>query len=548
MATGAASAYNYSGGITHFFDVGTKLTQHAIAARKLTAAMASLEIREGDIASMREFTHGPVAIGRQDGNDFQVVHPSVSKKHAELTLDGDTGRWKLVDLGSSNGTFVDGKPVKHCMLGPYARIRIGTVEVIFTDNPSFDARQSPIVASMRVAPPGDKPSPDDPTQIAIPPGQAEKKLRAIQLIGERIVDRLIDPGDLAGDILEILLEEVGADRGFIGLFEEGVNFKPLATRGDGPAGEARISRTVLRQLLDDRAGVLIQDVGAEELALESLMAMSVASTLCAPLWTSRKIVGFISLDRLAGGEFNEGHLDFLMAVAHQAAIGLERLRLATLAEKEQNVRTYLSRYLDSKVVRQIACEHSNSEVDPLTPAERKVTILFCDIVSFTKMSEGLPPVVLADFMREYLTHMTEIILSAGGTIDKNIGDEVMALLGAPVQLADAACDAIQAAIKMMACVEKLEAPGADRLRIRTGIATGMAVVGNMGSVQRIEYTALGDTVNVASRLESFARPGEICIDDATLDAVGASTFDVQEIGVVDVKNRNRPIRVFNVNS
>jgi len=512
--------------------------------RKLNP-MASLEIREGEIACQREFSQAPVAIGRQDGNDFQVVHPSVSKRHAQLVTD-DSGRWKVIDLRSSNGTFVDGKPVKECVLGSYARIRIGTVEVIFTDNPTFDGNASPIVASMRVSPPGRKVSPDEPTQITASPGQAEKKLRAIQLIGERIVDRLIDPGELAGDILDILMEEVGAARGFIGLFEEGVNFKTLASRGEGRTGEARISRTVLRQLLEERSGVLIKDVDSEDLHLQSLMAMSVASTLCAPLWTSQKIVGFISLDRFAGAEFDESDLDFLMAVSHQAAVGIERLRLATLAEKEQLVRTYLSRYLDSKVVRQIACEHSTSEVDPLAPAERKVTILFCDIVSFTKISERLPPVVLSNFMREYLTEMTEIILAHGGTIDKYIGDAVMALFGAPVQREDAASAAIQAAKQMMQCVAGKKAPNGDNLRIRAGIATGMAVVGNIGSVQRIEYTALGDTVNIASRLESFARPGEICIDDATLAMVGGMTFDVKEIGVVDVKNRDKPIQVFNV--
>ncbi len=505
--------------------------------------MASLEIREGEIACLREFSSGSVAIGRQDGNDFQVIHPSVSKFHAQLNC--EDGVWTIADLGSSNGTFVDGKPVKRCVLGSYARIRLGTVEVIFADSPNFEPDQSPIVASMRVAPAGQQASPDDPTQITVSPGQAEKKLRAIQLIGERIVDRLIDPQELAGDILDILIEETGAARGFIGLFEEGVNFEMLASRGREQQ-DARISRTVLRQLLEERAGVLIKDVGAEDVQLKSLMAMSVASTLCAPLWTSQKIVGFISLDRFAGDDFDEGHLDFLMAVAHQAAVGLERLRLATLAEKEQTVRTYLSRYLDSKVVGQIAGQQREGEEDPLTPAERQVTILFCDIVSFTKISEGLPPVVLAEFMRSYLTQMTEIILSHGGTIDKYIGDAVMALFGAPVAREDAARAAIKAATRMMQSVAGLKAPGGEDLRIRAGIATGRAVVGNMGSEQRIEYTALGDTVNVASRLESFARPGEICIDDATLEVVGEATFNVKEIGVVDVKNRAKPIRVFNV--
>src|SRR5205085_1119461 len=118
--------------------------------------------------------------------------------------------------------------------------------------------------------------------------------------------------------------------------------------------------------------------------------------------------------------------------------------------------------------------------------ERVVTVLFSDIVSFTKISEGLEPAQVGGFIREYLTAMTEIIFAHGGTIDKYIGDAVMALFGAPVPSNDSATSAIRAALEMRERIRHLPAPGkgAQPLRVRFGINTGLVVVGNFGSARR----------------------------------------------------------------
>lgn len=185
---------------------------------------------------------------------------------------------------------------------------------------------------------------------------------------------------------------------------------------------------------------------------------------------------------------------------------------------------------------------AEEESDPFTPREQTVTVLFCDIVSFTKISEGLTPTELAAFVRDHMTVMTEILFAHEGTVDKYIGDAVMALFGAPIPSESAAKNAVRAALTMRKHVGQIDGRP---IQLRFGIATGLAVVGNIGSAQRMEYSALGDSVNVASRLEDFARPDEIVIDESTRAALGIG-FQVEKIGAIDVRNRVQPIHVFRI--
>ncbi len=381
------------------------------------------------------------------------------------------------------------------------------------------------------------------------PGEtiAEIKLRLIQQVGEKLV-RIFDPQQLMEEIMSIVIQQTGADRGVLCLLDEHQMPVPIATHGLGEGEQVRISRTVLRRVSEERTGVLINQTGTGSTnnMYQSLQEMRVHSTLCVPLWTGDKIIGLMSLDSTqADRAFTQQELEVLLAIAHQAAMGIERGRLSQMVESERQMRSYLSKYLDNRIVERIT-QRGDGE-DPLAPAERIVTVLFSDIVSFTKMSEGLGPAQVGGFIRDYLTAMTEIIFAHGGTIDKYIGDAVMALFGAPVPSENSATDAIKAALEMRDRVRDFQPPGGQpgTLRVRFGINTGLVVVGNFGSARRTEYTAIGDAVNVASRLQTFARPNEICIDEDTFAKTGGA-FVVEEIGSVDVKNRAQPIAVFKV--
>ena len=373
---------------------------------------------------------------------------------------------------------------------------------------------------------------------------AEIKLRLIQQVSEKL-SRIFEPEQLLKEILAIVVGQTGADRGVLCLLDENRAPVPLAAHGLQDEDSVRISRTVLSRVINSRQGVLIQQKADESVALRSLAEMAVYSTMCVPLWTADRITGLISLDSTTPDKsFSSKDLDLLLTVAHQAALGIERERMSRQVAAERHVRDYLSKYIDKQIVEQIT---ARADVDdPLAAAERKITILFSDIVSFTKISEPLKPTELAGFVREYLSAMTDIVFAHGGTIDKYIGDAVMALFGAPVAIENAAECAVRAALAMRERIASFAVPGQKTpLRVRVGINTGVAVVGNLGSDRRMEYTALGDAVNLASRLETFARPNEIVVDDKTYFETKA-LFTYEQIGDIDVKNRLQPVPVYKV--
>jgi adenylate cyclase len=523
--------------------------------------MATLHIIENGLLRKVELD-GDAVLGRGEGSSVRLADQSASKSHARLVRDGKD--WRLVDLGSRNGTYVNGQRVQDIRLKPGDRVQIGTTVITVEDRQAGRVRideededekegGTPIMAAMAVdaggptaavagnrLQPGRPPLPRKPTSDNL----AEKKLQLIKLVNEKIL-QILDNNQLMEEILALVVQQTKADRGYLCLLDDSGAPVPIAAHGLRSNKEMHISRTVLRRLLDEKSGVLIKEVGEGD-AMQSLAALRVTSTIYVPLWTSNRIIGFLSLDSLAAERsFTENDLDLLLTVAHQAAVGIERGRLAQQAAQAEKDRAYLCQYLDDKIIKQMA--GSADGQDALAPRETEVTVLFSDIVSFTKMSEGLPPRDLAMFVRDYLSAMTEIIFQHGGTIDKYIGDAVMALFGAPVAIPDAAASAVRAALAMRGVLQNLRPPRLNMgpLRVRFGINTGRAVVGNIGSSRRVEYTAIGDAVNVASRLQTFARPNEICIDELTHERVG-ELFQYEEIGSIDVKNRSEPIRVYKV--
>jgi adenylate cyclase len=180
---------------------------------------------------------------------------------------------------------------------------------------------------------------------------------------------------------------------------------------------------------------------------------------------------------------------------------------------------------------------------------RHLTILFSDIVNFTSRAERTDPEPLVALLNTYMTVMTNLILEGGGVVDKLMGDGIMAFWGAPLAIANPAREAMKCALRMMAELAALaqrDERFAD-LKIGIGICTGDAVVGNFGGEQRFDYSVIGDTVNLASRLEGLTRPFKVGIlaNRLTLEEAGAG-FITREIGLVKVKGKDHLVPVVEV--
>jgi adenylate cyclase len=218
----------------------------------------------------------------------------------------------------------------------------------------------------------------------------------------------------------------------------------------------------------------------------------------------------------------------------------------TEGRKRAQIVDLFGEYLSPEVVNRLASDPSQSRQQ--ISQTREITVLFCDIRGFTKISETMDPQILSEYLNEYLTGMTEVIHQTAGTVDKYIGDAVMAFWGAPLDDGAHAAHAVEAAIKMQAVAERLSQSfvlrGLPPLSIGIGIHTGRARVGDMGSKLRRVYTAIGDTVNLASRLESLTKNFEtsILLSEATKLAVPAIEF--VELESVLVQGRSEPVMIY----
>lgn len=203
----------------------------------------------------------------------------------------------------------------------------------------------------------------------------------------------------------------------------------------------------------------------------------------------------------------------------------------------------LSRFLPAKVAAEIAAGTRKLE---LGGERRVVSVLFADVVSFTPFAEKSPPENVVEFLNELFTVMTEVVFRHDGTVDKFIGDAIMAFFGAPNATDDHAERAVACAEDMHRFVEA-SAPewkkkyGID-VRIAIGVNSGEVIVGNLGSESRMDYTAIGDVVNVAARLEALARPGQTLVTGDTAKAAGAS-FEFHPLGDHPLRGKEQPVAI-----
>lgn len=222
---------------------------------------------------------------------------------------------------------------------------------------------------------------------------------------------------------------------------------------------------------------------------------------------------------------------------------------ATQRRRAQALKRHFARFVGPRVLREILRE---GYVE-LQGERREITVLFADLQGFTTLSERLPPTRVVALLNTYFNRMVEVIFAHEGTLDKLMGDGIMAYFGAPQPSSDHAAQAVRCALKMQRVLaqwrEETASEGAPAIRMRIGIHTGSAVVGEMGSRLQASYTCIGDTVNVAARLEPLNKQfgTGILISESTLAALG-DEFVTEFKGELQVKGREEPVRVYTVHA
>jgi adenylate cyclase len=301
--------------------------------------------------------------------------------------------------------------------------------------------------------------------------------------------------------------------------------------------------------MNDRVPLLIYDVGTDERfsSSQSLRLSGIRSAMCAPLISKDNVFGIFYVDCLSKPyAFSQEELGIFSVIAAEAAISFDNVRAHEELTRRTVERQALERFLSSAAVETIL---ANPDGVQLGGENQTVTILFSDIRGFTRMSEHMEPHAVVELLNQYFSEMTDIVFDSGGTLDKYLGDGIMAVYGAPIPKPDDALRATKSAMEMQRSLVALnrdwESRGQPPLRMGVGVNTGPVTAGNIGSSRRMDYTVIGDAVNLASRLCANAAPGQILVSESTFLQLNGR-IPAQRLDPIRVKGKETPVELHEI--
>lgn len=478
-------------------------------------------------------------------NSITVIHKSLSRHHAQIILTDECALLK--DLNSLNHTFVNERQIEQCELKEGDSIRCGTVMFKFVQTLNNgtpvelkDDDGSDLSIVRRFSP--------NETRVVIQDLLDERHCghqgSALRLrrkdSDQRAVDKLKillevskqlsspeEPDRLLVKILDLLFDIMNVDRAVILLTNEEtgeLEQKAVKFRPGISSNEQFYSTTITNLVYQNGDAVLIADAASDRRFHEanSILVQEIHASMCVPLKPREEVIGVLYADNLSRANvYSQEDLEFITGLGNQAAIAIENTHLYNKIQTEAVMRTKLERFFPQAVSRKLK-EEGNLEI-----VDTEVTALFADISRFTQLSSVMEPRQVIEMLNDYFRVMVEeIVFPYEGTLEKYIGDALLAVWGAPYRREDDACRAVQSAIAMQQAVRHLNEQWIEKrdlqIEIHIGLNTGMVAAGNIGSQKLIQYATIGDTINVASRICSSAKAGEILISQTTLNRLGES--------------------------
>ena len=517
--------------------------------------------------------------GRAEDNDVILVADEVSRHHAVVCRRGS--KTILIDKNSLNGTYVNRQRVVERVLSHLDEIWFGgKCRMVYRDDTYFgrdSAREEKsesklmrdvdkiraemdrvgnsltmIARSSRTPLPGARPTPTPQTtpEDVLNISRAYRRLSALYRASEFISSEF-DLQKRLSNVLDKVIEVMEADRGFVLLKDEYSNklHVSVAREMGQDLAASSPSMGIAGQAAIDGEPILManaatdQDYGLRE----SVIRQQITSAMAVPLRIEDRTLGSIYIDtRRRDIEFNNEDLELFVALAAQSAMAIDNVRLHAKMIDTEKKRANLSRFLSPTIVDEIMKTDSTLE---LGGQKHVVTALFCDIRGFTQIAERVPPKLMVDILNEHFSAMTQIIFEEKGTLDKYIGDEIMAVFGAPISNDEDALRAVRAALAIQAKNVELNTLRADEgrplLHLGIGINTGEVIAGYIGSVMRMEFTVVGDHVNIARRLCDIAKPGQVVVGGTTYQLVG-DKVDAHPVGNVMLAGKAIPVDVYEI--
>jgi adenylate cyclase len=587
------------------------------------------------------------SVGRHPNNTVQVLDRIVSKEHCHIDL--VNGRYVLRDLGSLNGTYVNGERVHERPLYTGDEITMGSTRIlVFTDYARDDAgatpsgRPNPVAGGTAVGTPGvvqsaaagamskasatapagtklgtpaapalspgaavmaaaaatdpvgrkepggqvTMPAQQQPvrdlSKVTIAHGVVESHIRSklaplsdqsfvpeamLQDVGQlrrdyeklrvsydlsRAIGVELDIDTLLNKILDRAFDLLTADRGVVLLYDDNEELAPRCVRTKRRSthdDQVVLSTTIINEVLRDKLAVLSSDASVDSRfsGAHSIIMQGIRSSMAVPLLYGTELFGIMVLDsQMAANAFQEKDLQLFQNVANQAAVAIQNSLYAKKLQQEALTRERFQRLLSPAIAEQVV----SGKVEVAKGGQlRETTVLFSDIRGFTSMSESRAAQEIVEMLNEYFEQMVEIVFRYEGTLDKFVGDEIMALYGSPVKHEDDAIRAVRTALDMLEVLEQWNtervARGQVPVHIGIGINSGEVVAGYLGSSKALEYTVIGDSVNVGSRLCSVAKAGQILVSEATEQRLNG-LFELSEQPPVPLKGKSKLMRIYAV--
>jgi adenylate cyclase len=551
--------------------------------------MPTLTVKQGSKVIKEVVINKPsFSIGRLPENDLELPDNLASRRHTEILKQGTA--YTLYDLGSANGTFLNKKKVKSEPLKDGDEIQIGNTIILFKEQSSFNVPVPP-----KPPPPPKQAKSSFDSDVVKHIGELSLDYRlnvkdiiasgqsiaqAAQATGEKSKEstrffilyhlgRAVATADTLDEVLEIgmssVFDVISADRGTIMILDKAtgklipkltkrrLSDKEKQDKADGKQikePEVYISSTITNKVITDKVSLITSDAAHDPRFQSglSIAQFNIRSALCVPLWEKEDVFGVIYVDNLMKTHaFTNDDLELLTAIANQVAIRMKQDELNNKLRKEALLRGNLERYHSPDVVEMII-KHSGGKENPLDVRERVVTILFTDIQNFTTLSEKITPIQLAEMLNKFFETVTKIIFEFKGSVNKFIGDAVLATFNAPIDLENHQLNAVKASVKIIQAIQesqKNDPPEAPKYNVRLGVNTGTVVAGNVGAKTRIEYAVLGDVVNIASRLNQYADSNEVAVGESTYECV-KNDFQFACVGGVKLKGKAKEVQVYKI--
>jgi adenylate cyclase len=508
-----------------------------------------LEYLVDDELKVFYLTKDRVVIGKLPENDIELKDNTVSRQHCHLQRSGKS--FKLTDSKSTNGCYVNGQRVQHRILEVGDKITVGRTIISFLTVGKAESYRD---------------SSDQKISLMVPIAElvkAELKpklkstepsfLASLTELGKSLIacQNIDDSFQKLGDLI---FKFVRPEKIFIFYYDDKQNDIHLKYTYSQPGQKddiVNISKTIALKAIHEKVAILSSNTRNDSRfdSSKSIVIYGITSAISVPIWARDSIYGLIYVDTSSFSQvFGEKDLEIMSIIANFAGFSIEGINSQEKLNRERRLRARLERYHSPAVVSRLMEFQDSNTNDVMPYRESEATVLFMDIVKFTSRAEKMTPIEVGIFLNNFFTEMTEIIFKNSGTLDKFIGDAIMALFGIPLEFENHAELALATALEMMDKLREINSRTAaeNRIHVRIGIHSGKLISGDFGSPKRLDFTVLGNTVNIASRLESsVAGADEIVVAESTYLATSPK-FVFEPLGEKKLQGISQPVKVYRV--